>query len=167
MLDPARPSGLALPDQVDLADAAGDIETQVNVGLAVGIVDVGAAFLVEALHVDAAQPSGGRGPDAHVARQLHGGLAHSAANLRLEVVVPGAGKVHMQLARADLDLQPAQRRAGKLESALAGSHVDPQLDRYLVVQVQVPAVLPVARVEAMDGGLADGEVAAAGADVVL
>src|SRR5918994_364896 len=72
--------------QVDLPDAASDVDFESDVGVPIGAVHVRVALPLEPLGVDLAEATLGPRPHTHFARQQHGCLTDPALYAGLDIL---------------------------------------------------------------------------------
>src|SRR5215212_10226375 len=126
--------------QVDLAYAALDVYTEVDIRFAVGVVDVRVAHLLEPFGVDPTDSTFGFRLDPYLAGQQHRGLAYPTPYAGVEALRVVAREIHRGLARTHLKIYSLKGEAVQIQVALSRADLHHEIGRYLVVQANVPLV---------------------------
>src|SRR6266403_2622251 len=98
-----RRSGLRLWNQVDFADATFHFQADCCGSFAVDVVGVFIAVVFQAVSVDRSDATGGMHDHADFGRKADGGLAHTAFNIGVEILLAIAGKIDVHLAGTHVD----------------------------------------------------------------
>src|ERR671921_1011591 len=88
--------------QVDLPNAALDVDFEGDLGFAVGVVHVRVALLVEPLSVDVAEAALGPCPHTDLAGKHYRRLPDPALYARVEILCVIAGEIHRRRTRPHL-----------------------------------------------------------------
>src|SRR6202030_4262147 len=107
----------------------------------VGLVDIAIVALFEASGVDSADAPVGFGNNSDAFRQVNGRLADAAVNGYVVVVPGSSAKIHSQFSDAHVDLQAPQPQLPDIQPAFTRPEVDDQIERFIVVETEVPAVV--------------------------
>src|SRR5919112_614077 len=108
--------------QVDLPDAASDIDIQGGVRIPVGVVYVSVSILLEALGVDLAEAAFGPHPHSHFAWHQHRCLAYPALYAGVETPSVVAGQVHRCISGSHLEVESRQGEAVQVALTCAFLH---------------------------------------------
>src|SRR6266849_263050 len=133
--------------EVDLSDSAFHFQVNGGRGFSISVVGVGVPVVLQAAHVDRTDAAGCMSDDADVFRETNVGLPHAASNVGRQVGFAVAGEVDIDLARADIEIQPGERKVAKMQIHLPGPHIHFQIQRDVLAEAQIPIVFGTAEVE--------------------
>src|SRR5216684_581562 len=132
---------LRLFDQADLSHAALDGKANGRGRLAVGLVGIFAAFVAQSVRFDRTDPAGGAHHHANFSGQPDGHLANAAFKIGNQIILAVAGKVQIRLACPHRHFQARHRHIPQAKLAAAGAHLDFQLQRHFVAEMQIPLIV--------------------------
>src|SRR5713101_1052014 len=130
-----------LRNQRDLADAAFDLQTDGRRSFAVGLVRVLVIVVAQPVRVHRANSAGSVHHNADFAGQANGCLAHVTFQIRHEIGFAIAGEIEIHLSGTHAHIQPRHRHIAQSQMAAPGTHLDFQLQRYVIAEAQVPVVM--------------------------
>src|SRR6266849_8375257 len=132
---------LRLFDQSDLPHAALDGKANRGGSLAVRLVGIFIIFVAQSVSFDRADAAGSADHEANFSGQADGHLANAAFKMGNQIILAVARKVQIRLACAHGHLQARHRHITKVQLAAAGAHLDFQLQRHFVAEVQIPLIV--------------------------
>ncbi len=154
--------GRSILEEVDLADATLDLDVDGGGSLAVGIVGVLIAVVVQAMSLHGTQAAGSVNNDTDVTGEANGGLSDAALKVGIEILLTVTGEVEVQLTGPHFDLEVSKRNVAKMQLALASAHLNFQVERKVITEAQIPIVVSGAEVGVVAVFLSDVELTNAG-----
>src|SRR6185312_13631117 len=133
--------GLGCRHQANRSDTALDIDAQSHRRFSISLVHVVVSIFLQPWSMDRADSAGRVYLHSNILRKANRRRAHSALDGRVEIVLPRAGEVSINRPYSTMDFEPFQRQADKIQVLLAGSGLQRQIQRDIVVQAQLPIVL--------------------------
>src|SRR5579871_261787 len=152
-------------NQIDGADAAANVQPDGGLGVPIRLVGIATVPFGKTTRVDASDAPLCIRDNSHPIRKIDGGFADAAMHVDRIVGVRMAPEVESQRADSHLDLNASQVQAAQVQTTLAGSEIDFQVQRFLVVKLDIPKVLSVVRM-VNPGRLGNDEISAKAAGVV-
>ena len=135
-------------DQTYGAYSALNIDCDCCRSFAVGGIDVVVVLFREAIRAYGADSAGGVNFYADVFGESDRCGADAALNFDVEIIFSRAGKIELHFARADVDVDATNVEIAKPEVALAGTHLQIQIEGHVVGEAQIPGAVSGAEMQA-------------------
>src|SRR5579859_5049938 len=132
---------LGLLCEVDRPNATFDFEVDRHGRLAVGVVRVLIAIVLQTVCIDGADSAGCVDDHADILGQADVGFADAAFNVGGETRLAIAGEIDIHLAGADVQREASDINVSQTQVAVAGPHVDFDFKRNVIGEVKSPIVV--------------------------
>src|SRR5690348_2287767 len=152
--------------EIDVANAAVNIQTNRARALAIGFVPVFAVLFLQSVNLDGADGAGNGSGYTDVFGKAHAGVADSTFEVGGQIGLARAGKVEINFPGPEMNFEAGHVDTAEAQIALSGAHVDPQFERSGIAEIQIPGVIRMADVRAA-ALLVDSQIAGAIGDVIL
>src|SRR5579859_7472705 len=132
---------LGLLGEVDRPNATFDLEVDCHGRLAVGVVRVLVAIVLQTVRIDGADSAGCVDDYADIFGQADVGFADAPFDVGGEIRLAVASEIDIHLAGADVQRKASDINVSQTQVAVAGPHVDLDFKRNVVGEVKSPIVV--------------------------